>query len=85
MYFGYKNIHLLNTGVEADEYALRIAMKWAHLNKKVLPTKGKILVATDNFWGRTLAACSSSEEIDRYQHYGPFFNNFELFEYGNID
>ncbi len=55
------------------------------MNKKILPNKAKILVATDNFWGRTIAACSSSEEPDRNYHYGPFFNNFELFEFGNLD
>ena len=54
------------------------------MHKNLLPNKSKILVATDNFWGRTLAACSSSEEPDRHYNYGPFFNNFELFEYGNL-
>ena len=64
---------MLNTGVEADEFAIRIAFKWAELNKKILPNKAKILTATDNFCGRTLAACSSSEEKDWYYNYGPFF------------
>lgn len=55
------------------------------MHKNLLPNKSKILVATDNFWGRTLAACSSSEEPDRHYNYGPFFNNFGLFEYGNLE
>jgi ornithine--oxo-acid transaminase len=52
--------------------------------KKIPSNQAKTLFATGNYWGRTLAACASSEDPDRYKDYGPFDLNFELIEYNNI-
>lgn len=37
-----------------------------------------------NFWGRSLAACASSEDPSRYKDFGPFDLNFEMIEYDNL-
>jgi len=35
-----------------------------------------------NFWGRTIAACASSDDPDRYRGFGPFNGlNFDLIDY----
>lgn len=47
--------------------------------------KAKILFAGGNFWGRSLAACSSSDDPLRYKDFGPFDLNFELIEYDNLE
>lgn len=39
-----------------------------------------------NFWGRTLAACASSEDPDRYLGFGPFEGlGFHLIEYNDAE
>ena len=46
--------------------------KWAYEVKGVPANKAKILFAENNFWGRTLAAVSSSTDPSAYNNYGPF-------------
>ena len=43
------------------------------------------LFEVGNFWGRTIAACGSSEDPSRYKDFGPFNLNFELIEFNNIE
>lgn len=52
--------------------------------KKVQPNSCKILFAKDNFWGRTLAAVSSSSDPDCFQDFGPYTPGFELIDYNSI-
>jgi acetylornithine/succinyldiaminopimelate/putrescine aminotransferase len=52
--------------------------------KKIPLNKAKILFAKGNFWGRSLAACASSDDPYRYKDFGPFDMNFQLVEYNNI-
>ena len=45
-----------------------------------------VLFAKGNFWGRTIAACASSDDPDRYANFGPFDGlNFEMIDYGDIN
>lgn len=53
--------------------------------KKIPLNKAKILFAKGNFWGRSLAACASSDDPYRYKDFGPFDMNFQLIEYNNIE
>lgn len=62
----------MNTGVEAGETAVKLARKWAYKVKGVPKDKAKVVFAKDNFWGRTLAAVSSSTDPSSYEGYGPF-------------
>ena len=55
-------------------------------NYNFLPkNKAKIIFALGNFWGRSLAACASSEDPGRNLDFGPFEMNFELIEYNNLN
>ena len=57
---GYDKVLPMNTGVEAGETAVKLARKWAYQVKGVPRNQAKVVFARDNFWGRTLAAVSSS-------------------------
>ena len=62
----------MNTGVEGGETANKLARKWAYKVKGVPQNKAKTVYAKNNFWGRTLAAVSSSTDPSAYSDYGPF-------------
>lgn len=67
----------MNTGVEAGETAVKLARKWAYNVKKVPDGKAKVVFAKNNFWGRTLAAISSSTDPSSYAGFGPYMPGFE--------
>lgn len=74
----------MNSGVEGGESAIKIARRWGYVCKKVEPNKATILFAKGNFWGRTIAACGSSDDPERYENFGPFGGlNFKLTEYAD--
>lgn len=73
---------MMNTGVEAGESAIKLARRWGYQSKGLADNTATILFAKGNFWGRTIAACASSDDPDRYRQFGPFSGlNFELIEY----
>lgn len=57
----------MNTGVEGGESAIKLARRWGYDVKGVPKYEGKILFAENNFWGRTLAAVSSSTDPESYE------------------
>jgi len=83
--FGYDKILPMNTGVEGGETALKLCRKWAYKVKGVPENKAKILFAENNFWGRTLAAVSSSTDPSAYNDYGPYLPGFEIVKYNDLE
>ena len=83
--FGYDKILPMNTGVEGGETALKLCRKWAYKVKGIEENKAKILFAENNFWGRTLAAVSSSTDPSAYNDYGPYLPGFEIVKYNDLD
>ena len=83
--FGYDKILPMNTGVEGGETALKLCRKWAYKVKGIEENKAKILFAENNFWGRTLAAVSSSTDPSAYADYGPYLPGFEIVKYNDLD
>ncbi|XP_058834446.1 ornithine aminotransferase, mitochondrial isoform X1 [Topomyia yanbarensis] len=83
--FGYDKVLPMNTGVEGGETACKLARKWAYKVKKVRNNQAKIVFAEGNFWGRTLAAVSSSSDPSSYDGFGPFMPGFELVPYNDTD
>lgn len=82
--FGYDKVLFMNSGVEAGESAIKFARRWGYVVKKVKPNEAKVLFAKGNFWGRTIAACASSDDPERYLNFGPFNGlNFGLVDYGS--
>jgi len=84
-YFHYDKVLPMNTGVEGGETAIKLARRWAYAKKGVPENKAKIIFAEGNFWGRTLAAISSSTDPSSYHQFGPFMPGFELVPYNNTD
>ncbi|MGH0114366.1 UNVERIFIED_CONTAM: hypothetical protein FKN15_003260 [Acipenser sinensis] len=82
--FKYNKVLPMNTGVEAGETACKLARKWAYTVKGVPKYKAKIIFANGNFWGRTLAAISSSSDPSSYDGFGPFMPGFEIIPYNDI-
>jgi len=76
----------MNSGVEAGESAIKFARRWGYNKKKVTPDTATVLFAKGNFWGRTIAACASSDDPDRYRDFGPFNGlRFNLIDYGSVE
>lgn len=84
-YFDYDNVIPMNTGVEGGETAIKIARRWGYENKGIHPDKSIILFCKNNFWGRTISACSSSNDPDVYKNFGPYTPGFDLINYNDID
>ncbi|MFY8024819.1 MAG: ornithine--oxo-acid transaminase [Sediminibacterium sp.] len=83
-YFGYDKVLPMNTGVEGGETAIKLARRWAYAKKGVEENKATIIFAEGNFWGRTLAAISSSTDPSSYHQFGPFMPGFELVPYNDL-
>ena len=83
-FFGYDRVLPMNTGVEGGETAIKLARKWAYEVKGVPSNKAKIIFVTGNFWGRTLAAISSSNDPTSTTNFGPFMPGYEIIPYNNI-
>jgi ornithine--oxo-acid transaminase len=84
-YFGYQKVLPMNTGVEAGETAVKLARRWAYEKKGVVPNEAVILFPAGNFWGRTIAAISSSSDPSSYKNFGPFVPGFQQIPYNNIN
>ncbi|KAF8563989.1 hypothetical protein P879_05742 [Paragonimus westermani] len=82
--FGYDKLLPMNTGVEAGETACKLARKWAYKVKGVPNNQARILFAEGNFWGRTLAAVSSSTDPSCYEGFGPYMPGFDIVPYDDL-
>lgn len=82
--FGYDKVLPMNSGVEAGETAVKLARKWAYLRKGVPENRAKVVFAKNNFWGRSLAAVSSSTDPSSYKGYGPYMPGFEIVPYDDL-
>jgi len=82
--FGYEKVLLMNTGVEAGESAIKLARKWAYEVKGVPANQAEIIFAEGNFWGRTIAAVSSSNDPSSYRNFGPFVPGFSKIPYNDL-
>ncbi len=83
-YFGYDKVLPMNTGVEGGETAIKLARRWGYKVKGIESDQAKIIFATGNFWGRTMAAISSSTDPSCYENFGPFMPGFELIAYNDL-
>ncbi len=84
-YFGYDKVLPMNTGVEGGETAIKLARRWGYTVKGIEENKAIIVFAEGNFWGRTMAAISSSTDPSSYKNFGPYMPGFELVPYNNIE
>jgi len=83
-YFGYDKVLPMNTGVEGDETAFKLARKWAYTVKGIPEGKAKIIFCEGNFHGRTMMAVSASNDPECKDGYGPYLPGIELIPFNNI-
>jgi ornithine--oxo-acid transaminase len=83
-YFGYDKVLPMNTGVEGGETAIKLARRWGYNVKGIPENKAKIIFAEGNFWGRTLAAISSSTDPSSFKGFGPYMPGFGLVPYNDL-
>jgi ornithine--oxo-acid transaminase len=75
----------MNTGAEAVETAIKVARKWGYRVKGVPDGKATIVVAENNFHGRTTTIVSFSTDPDARNDFGPYTPGFKIVPYGDLD
>ncbi len=75
----------MNTGAEAVETALKTARKWGYYVKGVEKDKAEIIVAENNFHGRTITIISFSSVPQYRDGFGPFTPGFVMVPFGDAD
>ena len=83
-YFGYDKVLPMNTGVEGGETAIKLARRWGYTVKGIKENNAKVIFAEGNFWGRTMAAISSSTDPSSYKNFGPYMPGFEIIPYNDL-
>ncbi|WP_447042007.1 ornithine--oxo-acid transaminase [Streptomyces sp. DSM 118878] len=74
----------MNTGAEAVETAVKTARKWGYRVKGVPDGRAKIIVAAENFHGRTTTIVSFSTDEEARADFGPYTPGFEIVPYGDL-
>ena len=80
---GYDKALPMNSGAEAVETAIKIARKWAYVKKGIPMNDGEIIVALNNFHGRTITIISFSSEPQYRFGFGPFTPGFVFVPFGD--
>ncbi|QSB15743.1 ornithine--oxo-acid transaminase [Natronosporangium hydrolyticum] len=74
----------MNTGAEAVETGIKVARKWGYQVKGVPEGQATIVVAENNFHGRTTTIVSFSTDKDARDDYGPYTPGFRIVRYGDL-
>lgn len=75
----------MNSGAEAVESAIKVARKWGYEVKGVPEGQAEIIVAADNFHGRTVAIVGFSTDPGSRGGFGPFAPGFKVVPYGDAE
>ncbi|MFJ9136688.1 ornithine--oxo-acid transaminase [Streptomyces sp. NPDC102256] len=81
---GMEMVLPMNTGAEAVETAVKTARKWGYRVKGVPEGRAKIVVAGNNFHGRTTTVISFSTDQEARADFGPYTPGFEIVPYGDL-
>ncbi len=84
-FFGYEMMLPMNTGAEAVETAMKLSRKWGYEVKDIKENEAIIIVAENNFHGRTLAIISASTDPVAYRNFGPFLPGIIKIPYNDPD
>lgn len=82
---GYDLALPMNSGAEAVETALKLARKWGYAVKGLPANQAEIIVAGNNFHGRTITIVSFSSEPLYKEAFGPFTPGFISVPYGDVN
>jgi len=80
---GFTRVLPMNTGAEAVETGIKACRKWAYTVKGVPHDQAEIIVAADNFHGRTTTIVGFSTEAQYKDGFGPFTPGFKVVPFGD--
>jgi ornithine--oxo-acid transaminase len=83
-FFGFDRVMPMNTGVEGGETAVKLCRRWGYDVKGIPADQAAVLFCENNFWGRTLSACSSSTDPSCRNGFGPFMAGFDMVPYNDL-
>ncbi|MDO5655534.1 MAG: ornithine--oxo-acid transaminase [Flavobacteriaceae bacterium] len=83
--FGYDKLLPMNSGAEAVESAIKIARKYGYERRGIPDREAQIIVAENNFHGRTTTIISFSNDQDARNHFGPYTKGFIKVPYDDLD
>jgi ornithine--oxo-acid transaminase len=75
----------MNSGAEAVESGIKVARKWGTDVKGVPAGRANIVVAENNFHGRTISIVSFSSDETARGGFGPFTPGFRAVPFGDAD
>jgi len=64
---------------------VKLARKWGYKVKGIADNQAKIVFVEGNFWGRTLAASSTSQDPSSYAGFGPYMPGFISIPYNDLN
>jgi ornithine--oxo-acid transaminase len=82
---GMDSVLPMNSGAEAVETAIKAARKWGYVKKGIPANQAEIIVADNNFHGRTTTIVGFSSEASYKEGFGPFTPGFVSIPFGDID
>lgn len=82
-YTGFEMALPMNTGAEAIETAMKLARRWGVEKKGIENGKQEIIVAENNFHGRTITIISFSTDPVAKDNYGPYTPGFKVVPYND--
>lgn len=82
--FKYDKLLPMNSGVEAVETSVKLVRRWGYEVKGIPANQAKVVFVENNFWGRSIAAVSSSTDPESYGGYGPYLEGFVTIPYDNL-
>jgi len=82
---GYEMALPMNSGAEAVETALKAARKWGEVVKGIAADEAEVVVASNNFHGRTIAIVGFSSDAQYRRGFGPFPAGFREVPFGDIE
>jgi ornithine--oxo-acid transaminase len=83
-YFGFDKVLPMNTGAEAVETAIKLCRKWAYEKKGLAENDAVIVVAENNFHGRTTTVISFSNDEGARKNFGPYTPGFVKVPYNDV-
>jgi ornithine--oxo-acid transaminase len=73
----------MNTGAEAVETAIKAARRWGYRFKNIPKDRAEVVVAENNFHGRTTTIVGFSSEEAYREDFGPFAGGFRRVPFGD--
>lgn len=81
---GFEAVLPMNTGAEAVETAIKLARRFSYRVKGVPQDTATIVVASNNFHGRTTTIVGFSSDDNARDDFGPFTPGFRIVPFGDM-